>query len=54
MAGYQVTTKAALLLFLLNWTGERNTVKDLWVEIRTERDRSPITVTGKTDSIWGN
>lgn len=24
-----------------------------WVEIRTERDHSPATITGKTDSTWG-
>jgi len=28
--------------------------KGLWVEIRTERHHAAITVTGKTDSAWGN
>jgi len=30
-----------------------NTMKISWVEIRTGRDLSPISVTGKTDSTWG-
>jgi len=34
--------------------GRENMTKGLWVEIRTGRDHSPITVTGKTGSPWGN
>jgi len=34
----------------LSWTGERS----LWVKVRTQRDHSPTTVTGKTESTWGN
>ncbi|KAK0675839.1 DOP1 protein, partial [Pygoscelis papua] len=33
--------------------GEKNTTKGLWVEIRTGRDHSAITVMGKTDLTWG-
>jgi len=28
-------------------------MKGSWVEIRTRRDHSPITVTDKTDWTWG-
>jgi len=34
--------------------GEKNMLKGSWVEIRTGRDHSPTTVTGKTDSTWRN
>jgi len=34
--------------------GEKNTKKILWVKIRTVRDHSPITVTSKIGSTWGN
>jgi len=30
-----------------------NTTKGLWGKIRTGRDHSPITIMGKTDSVWG-
>jgi len=33
--------------------GRGNMVKGSRVEIRTGRDHSPITVTDKTDSTWG-
>jgi len=29
-------------------------MKVSWVEIRTRRDHSPVTITGKTDLTWGN
>jgi len=29
-------------------------IKGSWVEIRTRRDHSPITVMGKTDWTWRN
>jgi len=50
-----VPTKATLSLPLLNWTGEKNIEckahdPGSWVEIRTGRDHSAITVTGTTDS----
>lgn len=32
----------------------REIMPDSWVEIRTEGDHSPMTVTGKTGSAWGN
>jgi len=34
--------------------GDKNVIKGSWVERRTGRDHSPITVMGKTDSTWGN
>jgi len=49
LPGCQVPTKAALSLPLLR-QGRENITKDSWVEIRTGRDHSAITVTGKTDS----
>jgi len=33
--------------------GRRNMMKGLRVKTRTGRDHSPITVTDKTDSTWG-
>ena len=33
--------------------GRGNMMKGLWIEIRTGRDHSPITVTEKTDWTWG-
>jgi len=33
--------------------GRENMPVGSWVEIRTERDHSPITVMGKTDLTWG-
>jgi len=47
-------TKPALSLPLLYWVGEKNTTKGSRVEIRRGKDHSAITVTGKTDSTWGN
>jgi len=32
--------------------GENNMMKGSWVEIRTGRDHSPVTVTYKTDWTW--
>jgi len=34
--------------------GRENTMKGSWVEIRTRRDHSPITVTDKTDPTQEN
>ena len=53
LAGCQVPTKATLSLPSSTGQGRENKTKGLWVEIRTRRDHSPITVTGKTDSTWG-
>jgi len=45
---YQDPTKTVLSLPLPNWTGERKYDESLWVEIRTGRDHSSITVMDKT------
>jgi len=39
---------------LLAGQGREHIIKGSWVEIRTGRDHSPITITDKTDSTWGN
>jgi len=52
LAGCQVPTKAALLFSLLSGQGRENIIKGSWVKIRTGRDHSAFTVTGKTDSAW--
>lgn len=36
---------------LLSWTGERNMMRGLGVEVRLARSHSPVTSTGKTDMI---
>ena len=54
LAGCQVPTKAALSLHSSAGQGRENITKGSWVEIRTGRDHSLITVMGKTDSTWGN
>jgi len=51
LVGCPVPTKAALSLPLLSWTGERKYNESL---VGRGRDHSLITVTGKTDSAWGN
>jgi len=33
--------------------GRENKSKGSWVEIRTGKDYTPITITGKTDLTWG-
>jgi len=53
LAVHQVPTKAALSLHFSAGQGRKNMTKGLWVEIRTGRDHSPITITGKTDLTWG-
>ena len=53
LAGHQVPTKAALSLTSSAGQGRENITKGSWVEIRTGRDPSPITITGKTDLTWG-
>lgn len=47
-------TKAAELLPFSAAQGRENITKDLWAEIGTGKDHSDVTVTGKTDLIWGN
>jgi len=34
--------------------GRKNTMKGLWVKMRTGRDYSTITIMGKRDLTWGN
>ena len=53
LAGCQVPTNAALSLSSSAGQGGENIMKGSWVEIRTGRDHSAITITGKTDSTWG-
>ena len=54
LAGGQVPTKATLSPLSSTGQGRENRMKSSWVEIRTGRDHSPVIVTGKTDSTWGN
>lgn len=49
-----VPTKVALSLPSSFGHQIENVMKGSWIEIRTCRDHSPVTVTGKTDFIWGN
>ena len=53
LPGHQVLTKATLSLPSSAGQGRENRRKNLWVEISTGRDHSPITVMGKPDSTWG-
>jgi len=53
LAGCQVPTKATLSLLSSVGQGRGNITKGSQVEIRTGRDHSPVTITGKTDSAWG-
>ena len=50
----QAPTKATLSLPSSAWQGRKNKKKSSWLKIRTGRDHSPITVTGKTDLTWGD
>jgi len=50
LAGGRVPTKAALSLSSSAGQRKENRTKGLWVERRTGKAHSPITVTGKTDS----
>lgn len=50
---HQMPTKVALSLPSSVGQGRQNIMKDLWIEIRTGRDRSPVTVSSKTGSTWG-
>jgi len=45
----QVPTKSALLLFLLNWTGDRKYDERLVGQDKDRERSSPMTVTDKTD-----
>jgi len=54
LAGYQVLIKATLSLPSSVRHGRKYMTKGLWVEIKTGRDHSPSTFTGKTVSTWGN
>jgi len=53
-AGGQVPTKATPSLPSSAAQRRENIMKGSWVEIRTGRDHSRITVTGKANSTWGN
>jgi len=53
LAGLQVPTKAVLSPHSSTGQRRENIMKGLWVEIRTGRDRSPITAMGKTDLTCG-
>jgi len=53
VAGHQVPTKLLYHSPPQLDRGRENINKASWVEIRTGRHHSPITVTGKTDSTWG-
>jgi len=46
--------QAVLSLHSSDGQGRENTTIGLWVVIRAERIHSPVMVTGKTDSNWGN
>ena len=50
LAGHQMPTKATLPVSSSAGQRRENRIKGLWIEIRTRRGHSPITVTGKTDS----
>jgi len=54
LVGGQVPTKAALSLPSSAEQGRENTMKVSWVKRRTGRVYSPIIITGKTYSSWGN
>lgn len=53
LSGGQVGSKATQSL---SSTGQRteNVTKGLWVDIKTRKDHSSVTVTDKKDSAWGN
>jgi len=53
-AEHQVPTKATLSLCFSNGQCRENTMEGLWAQTSTGRDHSPFTITGKTDSTWGN
>jgi len=53
LARCQVPTKATLS-FPSAGQGRANVTKGSWVEIRTGRDHSPVTVTDKPDLTQGN
>jgi len=54
LAGCKVPNKAAPSVSSSSGRqGRENTTKGLRVDIRTGRDHSPVNVTGKTDSTWG-
>uniref|UniRef100_A0A8B9MHG9 Pleckstrin homology domain containing A1 n=1 Tax=Accipiter nisus TaxID=211598 RepID=A0A8B9MHG9_9AVES len=53
LAGCQVPTKATCSLTSPAGQGRENKTKCSWVEKRTGRDHSLITVMGKTDLTWG-
>jgi len=51
---HQVPTKATLSFTSSTGQGRKAMTKGSSLKIRTGRDHSPITITGKTDSTWGN
>lgn len=52
LADARCPLKPALPLPSSAGQGRGRIKKGLWVGIRTERDHTPVTVTGKTDSAW--
>lgn len=54
LAGCQVLTKAALLCPSSAGQERENITKGSWVEVRTGKGHSSITVIDKTDLAWGN
>lgn len=51
---HQVPTKTALSLPSSGGQWRETVPKIPWLEIRAERDHSPVTATGKTDATGGN
>lgn len=51
LAGQQVPTEATPSL-ISTGQGRENITKGLWVDIRARGDHSPVTVKGKTYSVW--
>lgn len=51
LAQYQVPTEVTLSVSFLAGQDREHVAKGLWVEIRTGRHHSAITVTGKSDSL---
>jgi len=54
VAGHQVLTKPLYHSPCSAEQGRENIMKGWWVKIRTGRDHSPNTVTGKTDLTQGS
>jgi len=54
LAGCQVPTKATPHSLSSTGQGRENMMKGSWVEIRTGRDLSPVSIMGEKHSTWGN